>query len=34
VEFGHLARNRLLEAGICVKLKPRISDWHEILRLC
>jgi hypothetical protein len=32
VEFGHLARNRSLETGIFfVKLKPRISDWREIL---
>jgi hypothetical protein len=25
MEFGHLARNRLLETGNCVKLKPGVS---------
>jgi hypothetical protein len=33
VEFGHSARNRSLETGNCVKLKPSISDWCEIWRI-
>jgi hypothetical protein len=34
MEFGHSARKRSLEMGNYVKLKPRISDWLEILRMC
>jgi hypothetical protein len=34
MEFGHSAQNRLLEIGICGNLESRISDWHEIWRIC
>jgi hypothetical protein len=34
MEFGHSAWKQSLETGICVKLKPGISDWREILRIC
>jgi hypothetical protein len=34
MEFGHSAQNRSLETGNCVKLKPGISDWREIWRIC
>jgi hypothetical protein len=33
MEFGHSALNQSLETGNCVKLKPEISDWPEILRM-
>jgi hypothetical protein len=34
MKFRHSARNGSLEIGHGVKLKPGISDWREIARIC
>jgi hypothetical protein len=34
MKFRHSARNGLLETENLVKLKPGMSDWREIARIC
>jgi hypothetical protein len=34
MKFRHSARNGSLETGNWVKMKPGISNWREIWRIC